>query len=73
MSAIRAFRPLHPIAKLRPVDRAPEHLQLVAKDRVLELKLRDAPASGEDSEEANKHEVGEGSQGPRMLMGPEGL
>ncbi len=34
---------------------------------VLELELRHAPLSGEHSEEADEHEVREGSQGAGML------
>jgi hypothetical protein len=44
-----------------------EHPHLVAEGGVLELELRDAPSVGEHSEQANEHEVGEGSQGARML------
>ena len=50
----------------RGSDRAAEHPHL-AEGGVLELELRDAPSVGEHSEQANEHEVGEGSQGARML------
>jgi hypothetical protein len=56
-----------PVVKLRPTDRAAEHFHLVAKHGVLELELRGAPASGEQPDEANEHEVDEGSHGARML------
>jgi hypothetical protein len=48
-------------------DGPSEHLHLVPEDGVLELKLRHPPSSGQHPEEANEHEVGEGSQGARML------
>ncbi len=35
----------------------------MTEDGVLELELRHAPTSGQDSDEADEHEVGEGSQG----------
>ncbi len=54
-----------PVAKLRPVDRASEHLHLVTKDGVLELELCDDPTPGEQPDEAHEHEVREGSQGAR--------
>ena len=46
-----------PVAKLRPVDRASEHLHLVTKDGVLELELCDDPTPGEQPDEAHEHEV----------------
>ena len=54
-----------PIAKLRPADRASEHLHLVTEDGVLELELRDDPTPGEQPDEAQEHDVGQGSQGAR--------
>src|SRR5918994_6101250 len=55
------------VLQLWTPDRAAEHPHLVAEGGVLELELRDAPSVGEHSEQANEHEVGEGSQGARML------
>jgi hypothetical protein len=62
----REERPI-PIAKLRAADRPSEHLHLVAQDGVLELKLGNAPMSGERPDEAKEDEVDEGSQRARML------
>jgi hypothetical protein len=62
----REERPI-PIAKLRAADRPSEHLHLVAEDGVLELKLGNAPMSGERPDEAKEDEVDEGSQRARML------
>src|ERR687897_627024 len=50
------------VLQLWTPDRAAEHPHLVAEGGVLELELRDAPSVGEHSEQANEHEVGEGSQ-----------
>ena len=58
----REERPI-PVAKLRPADRSSEHLHLVTEDGVLELQLRHTATPGERSDEADEHEVGEGSQG----------
>ena len=55
------------VLQLWTPDRAAEHPHLVAEGGVLKLELRDAPSVGEQSEQANEHEVGEGSQGARML------
>jgi hypothetical protein len=55
-------RPI-PVAKLRPADRPPQHPRLVAEHGVLELELRHARLSGEESDEANEDGIGEGSQG----------
>jgi hypothetical protein len=52
-----------PVAKVRTPDRAPEHLHLVPEDRVLELELRHVSTPGKHPDEADKHEVEEGSQG----------
>ncbi len=52
-------------AKIRPADRASQHPHLVAEHDVLELQLRHARLSGEQSDEANEDGVGEGSQGAR--------
>jgi hypothetical protein len=41
---------------------------MVTEAGVLELELRHAPTSGQDSDEANEHEVGEGSQGARCYL-----
>ncbi len=57
-------RPI-PVAKFRPADRASQHPHLVAEHGVLELQLRHARLSGEQSDEANEDGVGEGSQGAR--------
>jgi hypothetical protein len=55
------------VLELGATDRAPKHPHLVAEDGVLQLELRHAPTYGEHSEQANNHEVGEGSQSARML------
>jgi hypothetical protein len=52
-----------PVSELGPADRPSEHHQLVMKDGVLELELRHASTSSEQSDEADEHEVGQGSQG----------
>jgi hypothetical protein len=58
-----------PIAalQLRALDAPAEDLHLVAEDSVLELELGHAPPAAEHSDRADEHEVGEGSQGSRML------
>jgi hypothetical protein len=55
------------VLQLRASHRPAEDLQLVAKDRVLELELGHAPLTGEHSDDPDEHEANEGSQGPRML------
>ncbi len=55
------------VFELRAAHRTAEHPYLVTEGSVLELELRHAPLSGEHSEEADEHEVGEGSQGAGML------
>lgn len=62
----REERPI-PLPKVRPADRASEHLHLMAEDSVLELELGDTPTSSEHRDEANEDEVKERSQGARML------
>jgi len=53
------------VPQLRAPDGAAQDLHLVAEDRILQLKLRRAPTSGEHSDEANEHEVDERSHGAR--------
>src|SRR6266542_4509512 len=54
------------VFELRAAHRTAEHPYLVTEGSVLELE-RHAPPSGEHSEEADEHEVREGSQGAGML------
>src|SRR6266536_202664 len=68
-SALLAAARKRPVSvfELRAAHRTAEHPYLVTEGSVLELELRHAPLSGEHSEEADEHEVGEGSQGAGML------
>jgi hypothetical protein len=63
--ARRGEEPPVAVLELGAPNGAAEHPHLVAEHGVLELELRHAPTSGEPSDEANKDEVGEGSQGAR--------
>jgi transposase len=63
--ARRREEPPVAVLELGAPNGAAEHLHLVAEHGVLELELRHAPTSGEPSDEANKDEVGEGSQRAR--------
>lgn len=49
-------------------DCAAQHTHLVAENGILELKLADASASSEDSNQPNKQKVGQPAQGAEMLL-----
>jgi len=55
------------VFELRAARRTAKHPYLVTKGSVFELELRHAPLSGEHSDQADEHEVAEGSQGAGML------
>jgi hypothetical protein len=57
-------RPI-PVFELRTADRTAEHPDLVAQHGILQLELRHAATSGEQSHQAEEHEVDERSQGGR--------
>jgi hypothetical protein len=57
----REERPI-PVAKLRPVDRASEHLHLMAEDGILQLELGDAPTSGEHRDEGRSRGTIQGAR-----------